>query len=148
MKKEVAEKKLMMDYLSPVVAHWLPPQMLRSSDWISDMMKIRITFVDGSFQIYGHQKNNKHLLRRMKDYFASIYNLEDCPEHCKEEWAVGDACVTKLGNCWYRAQVIEVDQIGKEVAIIYVDLGNVSKVKCVDLRIPRAFGDQVYINRI
>ena len=45
-----------------------------------------------------------------------------------------------------RAQVIEVNPTGKEAALIFVDLGNIRRVKCADLRIPRAFGDQVCMN--
>ena len=47
-----------------------------------------------------------------------------------------------------RAQVIEVNSTGKEAAVIFVDLGNIRRVKCGELRIPWAYGDQVCMKKI
>ena len=48
--------------LKAPVARWMPPR-IRADDWKAKTMKIRVTFVDGAFQIYGHQKSDKHILR-------------------------------------------------------------------------------------
>ena len=81
----------------------------------------------------------------MCHYFRDMYKQWDDPEDSKEVWTVGEACVAKLedANRWYRAQIVEVSQWNKEVAVIFVDLGNVRSVNIRDLRIPRAFGDKV-----
>ena len=79
----------------------------------------------------------------MSAHFRDIYNFKDRPEDSKDEWRLGEACVAKLGDRWYRAQVVELSHWSTEVAIIYVDLGNVRRVNREDLRIPRSFGDKV-----
>ena len=70
----------------------------------------------------------------MKAYFSTC-DLEDSEDDVKEVWNVGEACVARLGNEWYRAQVLEVN--GSETAVVFVDLGNVRRIACRDLRIPR-----------
>ena len=70
----------------------------------------------------------------MKAYFAA-YELEDGEEDVKEAWSVGEACVARMGNEWYRAQVVEIN--GTEAGVIFVDLGNVRRVAYRDLRVPR-----------
>ena len=70
----------------------------------------------------------------MKAYFSTC-DLEDNEDDVKEVWNVGEACVARLGNEWYRAQVLEVN--GSETAVVFVDLGNVRRIACRDLRIPR-----------
>ena len=129
--------------IGPAISQWLPPCIPIVSDNLSAMTEIRVTYIDGSFQIYGHLEKDVNLLRSMKNYFSSIYDYEDCPEDYKENWRPNEACVAKFnGKSWYRAKVLEVSPDRKEVGIIYIDLGNVRTVKSVDLRIPRAFGDQ------
>ena len=70
----------------------------------------------------------------MKAYFSTC-ELEDGEDDVKEDWSVDETCVARLGNEWYRGQVVEVN--GKEAAVLYVDLGNVRKVAYRDLRVPR-----------
>ena len=124
-----------------VVSKWPSPRMLKTKD--TDFIKMRITSVDGAFQLYGHQKTSRHEIREMSAHFRDIYNFKDRPEDSKDEWRMGEACVAKLGDRWYRAQVVELSHWSTEVAIIYVDLGNVRRVNREDLRIPRSFGDKV-----
>ena len=125
--------------IEPIVSRWLPPRMIMVDDQVSAML--RITSVDGAFQIYGHEVKDKHQIRSMKKYYDSIYrNLVDRPEYSKEVWGHGEACVAKLINGWYRAQV--EFQNGQMVRVLYVDLGRVREVNSTDLRIPRAFGNK------
>ena len=126
--------------LEPMVCSWLPPSIPRLGDF-----KIRITYIDGVFQVYGHDRKNRHLLRTMRAYFAAKYNLEDHPEDSQIEWRLGEACVAKLDGHWYRAKVIEVSLDRREIGVIFVDLGNVRKVNAEDIRIPREFGNQVCV---
>ena len=130
------------DHWSLVVKKWKSPCMLKISDTV--FVKMRFTAVDGAFQLYGHLDNSKYEIREMCNHFRATYQWDN-PKDLKEEWRVGEACVAKLkdNNRWYRAQVVEVSQWAKEVAVIYVDLGNVRSVNIEDLRIPRAFGDKV-----
>lgn len=130
------------DQWSLVVKKWKSPCMLKISDTV--FIKMRFTAVDGAFQLYGHLNNSRYELREMCQHFSAAYQWNN-PKDLKEEWRVGEACVAKLedNNRWYRAQVVEVSQWAKEVAVIYVDLGNVRSVNIEDLRIPRAFGDKV-----
>ena len=129
--------------LEPMVCSWLPPSMPRLGDF-----KIRMTYIDGIFQLYGHDEKKKHLIRSMRAYFDAKYNLENCPEDSQREWRVGEACVAKIDGHWYRARVIEVSLDRQDVGVIFVDLGNVRKVKSVDIRIPREFGNQVNVTLI
>ena len=124
--------------VEPVVTKWLPPRMLDCPDFT----KMRITCVDGVSQLYGHKRSDRHLIDHMSVVFKDIYGLED-PEDSKNTWNVGEACTAKLGRTWYRAKVVEVSQSNKELGILYVDLGNVRIVNIKDLRIPRAFGEEV-----
>ena len=124
--------------LEPMVCSWLPPSIPRLEDF-----KIRMTYIDGAFQFYGHDRKNRHLLRTMRAYFAATYDLKDHPEDSQCEWRLGEACVAKLDGHWYRAKVVEVSLDRRMVGVIFVDLGNVQKVKAEDLRIPREFGNQV-----
>ena len=80
-----------------------------------------------------------------RSYHDTIYDLDlgDCPEDFKEDWRVGEACVAKRDNHWYRAQVLDVDQSRKMVGVLYVDLGSVREVDIKNIRIPRAFGNKV-----
>ena len=126
--------------LEPMVCSWLPAKMTRPGDF-----KIRMTYVDGAFQIYGHEKKKRHLIRSMRAYFDAKYNLEYCPEDSQIDWRLGEACVAKIDGHWYRATVIEVSLDRKDVGVIFVDLGNVRIVKSADIRIPREFGSQVYV---
>ena len=130
------------DQWSQVVKKWKSPRMLKISDTV--FIKMRFTAVDGAFQLYGHLDNSKYELRKMCQHFQETYQWDN-PNDMKEEWLVGEACVAKLedNNRYYRAQIVEVSQWAKEVAVIYVDLGNVRSVNIEDLRIPRAFGDKV-----
>ena len=70
----------------------------------------------------------------MKAYFSTC-DLEDDEDDVKEAWNVGEACVARLGNEWYRGHVLEVS--GSDTAVVFVDLGNVRRIACRDLRIPR-----------
>ena len=130
-----------------VVLKWLAPRILKITDKV--FREMRITAVDGAFQLYGHLRSSARDMRKMKGYFRHRYELLDQPEDSKEEWRLGEACVAKLqdttdGNDnWYRAQVVELDEWNSEAGIIYVDLGTVRTVKYADLRIARAFGDKV-----
>ena len=130
-----------------VVSKWLAPRMLKISDGV--FIKMRITAVDGAFQIYGHLRSSGREMRKMKALFHDRYQVQDHPEDSKEEWRVGEACVAVLhdvlnGNLgWYRAQVVELYEWTSEVGIIYVDLGIVRTVKYSDLRVARAFGETV-----
>ena len=129
--------------LESMVCSWLPPTMPRLGD-----SKIRMTYVDGAFQLYGHDKKNRHLIRTMRAYFDATYSLEDHPEDSQKEWRLGEACVAKIDGHWYRAKVIEVSLDRRDVGVIFVDLGNVRKVKSEDMRIPREFGNQVCVSAI
>ena len=126
--------------LEPMVCSWLPAKMP-----IPGELQIRLTYIDGTLQIYGHDKKNRHLIRSMRAFFDAKYNLEYCPEDSQREWRLREACVAKIEGHWYRATVIEVSLDRGEVGVIFVDLGNVRKVKSADLRIPREFGSQVYV---
>ena len=140
-KTRLSAVKLEVRQFEPIVTNWLPPLMLTISDNEAAMTKMRMTAVDGAFQLYGHQEKAKYHIKAMRAYYDALYN-EDSHQDLKEEWRLGEACVAKLNGHWYRAQVIEVlDR--KEVAVIHVDLGRVRKVDIEDLRIPRAFGDKV-----
>ena len=119
------------------ITTWLPPCIESLCD-----TKMRMTFVDGAFQLYGHQTKARHLIRTMRANFKTRYDLEDHPEDLKVEWSVGEVCVTKLGDHWYRAQIIEMSTSKRDAAVIYVDLGNVRTVNTSDLRIPRDFAKQ------
>ena len=119
------------------ISTWLPPCMFTLCD-----TEMRMTFVDGAFQLYGHEKRARHIIRSMKASFRARYDLEDHPEDMKVEWSVGEACIAKFGEHWHRAQIIEMDNTRRNVAVIYVDLGNVREVDITDLRIPRAFANQ------
>ena len=126
------------------ITTWLPPCKLMLRD-----TKMRITFVDGAFQLYGHQKKARHIIRSMRAYFKARYDLEDHPEDLKGEWSVGEVCVAKFDDQWYRAQIVEMSTNRRDVAVIYVDLGNVRQVNISDLRIPNAFGNQpILANRM
>ena len=70
----------------------------------------------------------------MKVYFSTC-ELEEDEDDVKETWSVGDACVARLGDDWYRAQVIEVN--GTDAAVVFVDLGNVRRIAKRNLRVPR-----------
>ena len=149
--------------LGPVVFSWPPPllpeipMMSKNPDTELDgSLKVRITHVDRAFQLYGyeshsvrqpsfhthpfnlsifrHHRSDKTILSQMKAYFAA-YELEDGEEDVKEAWSVGEACVARMGNEWYRAQVVEIN--GTEAGVIFVDLGNVRRVAYRDLRVPR-----------
>merc|ERR1712241_838520 len=126
----------------PAVRRWVPPCIPAVSDKESTMTIIRVTYIDGSFQIYGHLKKDVNLLRSMRTYFSSIYDIEDRPEDSKDFWMPNEACLAKLHDKWYRAQVLEVSPDKKKVGIIYVDLGNVRSVKSEDLRVAHAFADK------
>ena len=147
--EEVATSSTLDDTLTlpeeiqPIVSRWLPPHMIMMDDQESAML--RITSVDGAFQIYGHEVKDKYKIRSMKHYFDSIYDyLVDRPEDSKEVWGVGEACVAKLaGGGWYRAQVEFQYQNSGMVRVLYVDLGRVQEVNYTDLRIPRAYGNKV-----
>ena len=130
------------DEFGPAVRRWVPPCIPAMSDKESTMTMIRVTYIDGSFQIYGHLKKDVNLLRSMRTYFSSIYDIEDRPEDSKDFWMPNEACLAKLHDKWYRAQVLEVSPDKKKVGIIYVDLGNVRSVKSEDLRVPHAFADK------
>ena len=93
----------------------------------------QLTFPTG-FLLFRHLRSNRTLLNSMKAYFSTC-DLEDNEDDVKEVWNVGEACVARLGNEWYRAQVLEVN--GSETAVVFVDLGNVRRIACRDLRIPR-----------
>ena len=126
----------------PIVSHWLPPNMIMLGDNESAM--IRITAVDGVFQFYGHLKEAKYQIRSMRNYHDGIYDeLVDHPEDSKEGWRLGEACVAKRDNHWYRAQVVDMSQSTRKVLVLYVDLGSVREVDIKDLRIPRAFQNKV-----
>ena len=129
--------------LEPMVCSWLPPTMPQEMD-----IKMRMTHVDGAFQFYGHNKNHRHFIRSMKAYYDVTYKFEDHPENSKKEWRLGEPCVAKMGSHWYRAKVIETDHYSNEVGVIFVDLGNVQKVNCEDLRIAREFDSLVCITFI
>merc|ERR1712038_77737 len=75
----------------------------------------------------------------MRAYFSTC-ELEEDEDDVKETWSVGEACVARLGEEWYRAQVIEVN--GTDAAVVFVDLGNVRRIAKRNLRVPRAYGDQ------
>ena len=119
------------------ITTWLPPSMVTLSD-----TKVRMTAVDGASQLYGHQKEAKNKIRSMKACFKERYEVEDHPEDLKTEWSVGEVCVAKLGEHWYRAQIVEMNNTRRYAGIIYVDLGNVREIDISDLRIPRAFAKQ------
>ena len=119
------------------ITTWLPPNMVMPCN-----TKMRMTFVDGALQIYGHQKEARLTIRTMRKHFKTRYDLEDHPEDLKVEWNDGEVCVTKLGDHWFRAQIIEMSTSRREAAVIYVDLGNVRIVNTSDLRIPRDFADE------
>ena len=57
--------------IEPIVSRWLPPHMIMMDDQESAML--RITSVDGAFQIYGHEVKDKYKIKSMKSYFDSIY---------------------------------------------------------------------------
>ena len=120
------------------ITTWLPPEMVT----LRPQEKMRITFVDGAFQLYGHQKEARHIIRKMRAYFRTRYDLEDHPEDKKTDWKIGDVCVSKIDNNWYRAKVIEMSNTKRYAAVIYVDLGNIRVVDILDLRIPTAFANQ------
>lgn len=84
--------------------------------------------------IFRHHRDDRKILTAMKAFFSTI-ELEDGEDDLKEAWSVGEACVARLGSEWYRGQVVADN--GKEVAVIFVDLGNVRKVAYRDLRIAR-----------
>ena len=119
------------------ITTWLPPSMVTLCE-----TKMRMTFVDGAFQLYGHQNEARHIIRTMRAHFQTRYDLENHPEDLKTEWSAGEVCVSKLGDHWYRAKIIEMNNTRRHAAIIYVDLGNVREVDISDLRIPRAFANQ------
>ena len=119
------------------ITTWLPPSMVTLCD-----TKMRMTSVDGACQLYGHQNKARHIIRSMRAHFKKRYDLEDHPEDLKTQWSVGEVCVAKFGDHWYRAQIIEMSTSMRAVAIIYVDLGNIREVDISDLRIPRAFAKQ------
>ena len=126
------------------ITNWLPPCMVTLCN-----TKMRITFVDGACQLYGHQKEARHVIRTMRAHFKRRYDLEDHPEDLKVVWSVGEVCVAKFGNHWYRAQIIEMSTTKREVAVIYVDLGNIRTIDTSDLRIPRHFANQpILANRM
>ena len=133
----------------PVVHQWLPPRMLMLSDNESTMM--RITAVDGACQLYGHPENARHEIRSMSEAYNAIYALEH-PEDLKFEWRLGEACVAKAEfdprRRWYRAKVVAISSCRKEVAVMYVDLGNIRIVKMKDIRIPRNFGNKVCMTNV
>ena len=62
------------DEIKVAVARWMPPR-IRAEDWKAKSIKIRVTFVDGAFQIYGHQKSDKHILRSVYStcFFADFF---------------------------------------------------------------------------
>ena len=119
------------------ITTWLQPRMVTLCD-----TKMRITAVDGALQLYGHQKEAMHTIRNMRDHFKQRYDSEDHPEDLKVIWSVGEVCIAKLGDYWYRARILEVSNGQREVAVIYVDLGNVRTIDTSDLRIPRDFAYQ------
>ena len=119
------------------VTTWLPPIMVTLCN-----TKMRMTCVDGAFQLYGHQKDSMSKIRSMRASFKARYEIEDHPEDRKTEWRVGEVCVAKFGDHWYRAKILEINKTGRYAGIIYVDLGTVRKVDILDLRIPRAFAEQ------
>lgn len=125
------------------VLKWLPPRVLRISD--APFIRVRLTHVDGAFQLYGHLYSSRYELREMRAHFRDRYEKNFHPEDIKEEWKVGEACVAKLldNNTWWRAQIIELNEWDSEVAIIFVDLGTVRVAKMNEIRIARAFGDKV-----
>ena len=79
------------DEIGPAVRCWLPPCITAVSD------------VHGSFQLYGHLKQDVNLLKQMKTYFSSTCDIEDHPEDYKDNWMPKEACLSKLE--WYHAQV-------------------------------------------
>ena len=119
------------------ITKWLPPSVVTLSDTL-----MRITAVDGAFQLYGHQKEAMLKIRSMRSHFKARYEGEDHPEDMKTHWNVGEVCVAKFGDHWYRAKILEINNTGKYAGIIYVDLGTVRAVDITDLRIPRAFAEQ------
>lgn len=125
------------------VLKWKAPRLLKISD--DKFIKVRLTAVDGAFQLYGYLREDRHEIHKMSAHFRQRYEEDFHPEDTKEEWGRGEACVAKLldSNEWYRCQVIELNEWTSEVGIIYVDLGIVRVAKISDIRIARAFGDKV-----
>lgn len=125
------------------VHKWKAPRLLKILD--DTLIKVRLTAVDGAFQLYGYLREERHEMHKMSAHFRSRYEDNFHPEDTKEEWGLGEACVAKLldNNEWYRCQVIELNEWTSEVGIIYVDLGIVRVAKINDIRIARAFGDKV-----
>ena len=119
------------------ITAWLPPTMVTLCD-----TNMRMTSVDGAFQLYGHPKEAMQKVRSMKAYFKLRYDIQSHPEDSKTNWNVGEVCVARFGEHWYRAKIIEINNTGRYAGVVYVDLGNVRKVDILDLRIARAFGDQ------
>ena len=117
--------------------------MIKKSD--SVFTKVRITAIDGCFQLYGHLRSARHDFRRMKDIFHERYELHYHDEDVKEDWKLGEACIAKNSDdgLWYRAMVVEKSEAGIEIGILFVDLGCVRSVFVGELRIARAFGDLV-----
>ena len=118
------------------ISTWLPPTMVTLCE-----TNMRITCVDGAFQLYGHPKEAMQKIRSMKAFFKSRYDTENHPEDSKTYWNVGEICVARFGQHWYRAKIIEMNNTRRYAGVVYVDLGNVRKVDILDLRIPRAFAD-------
>ena len=129
------------------VRRWLPPRMPKVD---SKYTKVRITAVDGCFQVYGHLRSARQDFKLMKVAFHERYELCYHDEDVKEEWKLGEACIAKNSDDsqWYRAQVVQIVEGSIEIGIIFVDLGCVRSVFRTDLRVARAFGDLVCSNKL
>ena len=116
----------------------------------SKYTKVRITAVDGCFQVYGHLRSARQDFKLMKVAFHERYELCYHDEDVKEEWKLGEACIAKNSDDsqWYRAQVVQIVEGSIEIGIIFVDLGCVRSVFRTDLRVARAFGDLVCSNKL